>query len=294
MAVFSERASRRVGAEQHSQTEEYANRWKFTGHELDKETGLYYAGARYYDPKISIWLSVDPLAEKYPNISPYTYVANNPINAIDPDGREIRFVIWGKNKSEANRYLVWQNGDAYWTDTGKKYDGTGANKTIDAVIASYKKIEKSGDKALINRLKTLEKSELIHFVGEGTEGGGSYVRKYGQGGFNSDGERQGTVTYFDFSEEWKKHFEESSGVPHSNFATVVHEMEHQFDYEIGNTGDFKYPSSSESPQEIRAVFMENRARKIENKDAKARTTYGRNPIDLKLLKNPPNLKCFEE
>lgn len=43
-----------------------------------------------------------------------------------------------------------------------------------------------------------------------------------------------------------------------------------------------------------AVFMKNRARKIENKDAKLRITYGRNPIDLKLLKNPPNLKCFEE
>jgi hypothetical protein len=33
-------------AEQHSQTADYENRWKFTGHELDKETGLYYAGAR--------------------------------------------------------------------------------------------------------------------------------------------------------------------------------------------------------------------------------------------------------
>lgn len=34
------------------------------------------------------WLSVDPLADKYPNISPYAYCGWNPINAIDPDGRE--------------------------------------------------------------------------------------------------------------------------------------------------------------------------------------------------------------
>ena len=47
-------------AEQHSQTESYENSWKFTGHELDKETGLYYAGARYYEPRWSVWLSVDP------------------------------------------------------------------------------------------------------------------------------------------------------------------------------------------------------------------------------------------
>ncbi len=45
-----------------------------------------------------MWLSVDPLAEKYPGINPYTYVANNPINAIDPDGRDFR-LITQKNSS---------------------------------------------------------------------------------------------------------------------------------------------------------------------------------------------------
>ncbi|GEM_PF-3770226 len=73
-------------AEQHSQTADYENRWKFTGHELDRETGLYYAGARYYDPKVSIWLSVDPLAEKYSNWNPYNYVMQNPVNLTDPTG----------------------------------------------------------------------------------------------------------------------------------------------------------------------------------------------------------------
>ena len=59
----------------------------FNGKELDSETGLYYYGARYYDPKVSLWLNVDPLAEKYPHVSPYTYTLNNPIKFIDPDGR---------------------------------------------------------------------------------------------------------------------------------------------------------------------------------------------------------------
>ncbi|PQL89472.1 hypothetical protein C4S77_12585 [Apibacter adventoris] len=45
----------------------------FNCKELDEETGLYYYGARYYNPRESVWLSTDPLAEKYPNISPYAY-----------------------------------------------------------------------------------------------------------------------------------------------------------------------------------------------------------------------------
>ncbi len=54
--------------------------------ELDEETGLYYYGARYYDPKISLWLSVDPLAEKYPGMSPYVYTYANPLKFEDPTG----------------------------------------------------------------------------------------------------------------------------------------------------------------------------------------------------------------
>ena len=65
----------------------YNNVYRFSGKELDEETGLSYFGARYYNPKWSIWLSVDPLAEKFPDRSPYNYTMNNPINLIDPDGR---------------------------------------------------------------------------------------------------------------------------------------------------------------------------------------------------------------
>jgi len=44
--------------------------------------------ASYYDSDLSSWLSVDPLAGKYPSLSPYAYCANNPVMLIDPDGRE--------------------------------------------------------------------------------------------------------------------------------------------------------------------------------------------------------------
>lgn len=58
----------------------------FNGKELDDETGYYYYGARYYNPKTSLWLNIDPLAEKRPSFSPYVYTLNNPINLIDPTG----------------------------------------------------------------------------------------------------------------------------------------------------------------------------------------------------------------
>ncbi len=65
---------------------------KFTGKERDESIGLDYFGARYYDPALARWHSVDPLASKYPSLSPYNYVTNNPINAFDPDGQDIWFV----------------------------------------------------------------------------------------------------------------------------------------------------------------------------------------------------------
>lgn len=72
--------------EQHSYTEDYNNPYKFNGKELDEETGLYYYGARYYDPRTSIWLSIDPLMELAPNWTPYRYCFNNPVSFIDPKG----------------------------------------------------------------------------------------------------------------------------------------------------------------------------------------------------------------
>ncbi len=49
--------------------------------------------ARHYHPTLSIWLSVDPMSDKYPGVSPYTYCGNNPVRLVDPDGREINPVF---------------------------------------------------------------------------------------------------------------------------------------------------------------------------------------------------------
>lgn len=61
-------------------------RYIFTEKERDTETGYDYFGARFYDSDLVRWLTVDPLADKYPGWSPYNYTLNNPLKFIDPNG----------------------------------------------------------------------------------------------------------------------------------------------------------------------------------------------------------------
>ena len=70
--------------------------YKYNGKELDRELGLdmYDYGARHYDPLLGVWLNGDPLTEEYYSISPYVYVANNPIRYIDPTGEFPIETIW--------------------------------------------------------------------------------------------------------------------------------------------------------------------------------------------------------
>jgi RHS repeat-associated protein len=73
--------------EQRSVTSYYTP-YTFSAKERDTETGYSYFGARYYDADISVWLSVDPMADKYPSMSAYMYCAGNPVMLVDPDGRD--------------------------------------------------------------------------------------------------------------------------------------------------------------------------------------------------------------
>jgi RHS repeat-associated protein len=60
--------------------------WDYKDELVSVENGMYYYSARYYAPPT--FISRDPLFEKYPFMSPYTYCANNPVILVDPDGRD--------------------------------------------------------------------------------------------------------------------------------------------------------------------------------------------------------------
>ena len=110
----------------------YKNALTFTGKEKDSETGFYYFGARYYDPTLSgLFLSVDPMADKYPSISPYAYCIWNPVKIIDPNGESgvgvidrdaktitisMKLLFYGDCATFDNSEVILKNLDALYND----------------------------------------------------------------------------------------------------------------------------------------------------------------------------------
>ena len=125
-------------------TGSFSSMYTFSAKERDSETGLSYFGSRYYSSDLSIWLSVDPMAGKYPSLSPYTYCADNPVKLVDPNGEEIvgtdgkavsysyddkGNVVWSNNASDDTKRI----GNAMLrSETGKEQ--------LDKAIASNTKI----------------------------------------------------------------------------------------------------------------------------------------------------------
>lgn len=108
--------------------------YKYNGKELDRMHGLdwYDYGARNYDAAIGRFTTMDPLAEKYYGISPYTYCGNNPIKYIDPTGMfytgftvDKQGYIAKVNNEGGDKFDVLYNKEKYSLDTQKDYDTSG-------------------------------------------------------------------------------------------------------------------------------------------------------------------------
>ncbi len=120
----------------------------FTGKEWDDEAsiGLFYFGARFYDPVLGVWVSADP-ARIYENT--YLYSGNTPVNLIDPDGRSPWVPILGglvaasaasAEYGAATGDYGWKNSavtlGAYFVGTAAGFGGQGASAVAGTQIAA--------------------------------------------------------------------------------------------------------------------------------------------------------------
>ena len=122
-----------------------ANRYRFSGKEEQGFAGVPWQdfGARMYDPDLARWTTPDPLAEKYPGISPYVYCNSNPVNFVDPDGEawetawDVLNVVYDVGAAVYN-HVTGDHGKARdkWKDAG--YDALAA--VIPGLPAGFSKL----------------------------------------------------------------------------------------------------------------------------------------------------------
>ena len=140
----------------------------FTGKEKDHESGFHYYGARYYWSEVLTgWLSVDPMSDKYPSISPYAYCVWNPVKLVDPDGRE----LWKPEMLEDGTVnYVMEKGDNAKTlqkqydlskDAAQKLYATMRNGKISGAFAK----EITGNEVLKLRVNGSSDSRFLYHLG---------------------------------------------------------------------------------------------------------------------------------
>ena len=173
----------------------------FTSKELDRETGLYYFGARYQDPKLGIFISVDPLAEKFRGWSSYTYALNNPLKFIDPDGRSSK--DWYKDKNGVTRFdrNVKNQADVDKISPGGKYIASEFNTETANYYkdgSAFFKNEHEGYQFMIDNsgMQKGPKLEIEHF-GYITKNGVAVLPKAGKDMWDNDFENSSLRCEFD-------------------------------------------------------------------------------------------------
>ena len=203
----------------------------FTGKERDEETGYGYFGARYMDHELmTMWLSVDPLSDKYPSISPYNYCVWNPIRLVDPDGRDWYEV---ENKETGKKEIKWTDYHSQKEMDKNGIDGTYLGVTVedgDTYYSLFGSREKLGTSAG-NLVRDLDR-EVI-----------KYARSIRMGN-DIEG-----IDYGDFSDVYK--FQESMIGGMNAGGINVH-----------NGSDLHYASADDVQVMVNAIDMQGRLESI--------------------------------
>ena len=137
------------------------NDYLYGGKELQDKFGvdLYDSQARFQS-NTGAFLSIDPMAEKYYSISPYAYCAGNPINLVDPEGREIWIIIDYDKKTRIVKEAVQYKDGKLYTKGGDEYKGE--NSFANRILVVLNDLKESKDKESQQVLNKLETSENKH------------------------------------------------------------------------------------------------------------------------------------
>lgn len=151
--------------------------YKYSSKELDRENGLdlYDSQARWYDPMLPIFTSVDPLSDKNPWMSPFVYCGGNPINRIDPTGNDSYLIIWA---TEPNHYGHAAFGvDNYvWDNEQNKYVSDGTIKVYGLFPKdSYKSLQAVIDKCVEAKFEIENKTTLDDIIKNNFKSGENYA-----------------------------------------------------------------------------------------------------------------------
>jgi RHS repeat-associated protein len=141
----------------------------FSAKEKDLETGLSYFGSRYYSSDLSIWLSVDPMAAKFPHQSNYVYCSNNPIKLFDPNGED----EWEVNESGYIRRIHNDKPDRIYAVSGTQKGEWGERKSdvkpLDVDKSVMSTIDtKNGNTTFYVMNKRKEMNNLFEFLADNT------------------------------------------------------------------------------------------------------------------------------
>ncbi len=181
---------------------------KYSAKEKDEETQYSYFGARYYHSDISVWLSVDPLADKYPSLSPFMYCAGNPVILVDPDGRNFEEweVLLRKDGTIKVNWLSDKGGDNLQIVNFSKENSQGDHIQTAKPIALD--VNKNDFK------KALERNNLIAAQGQG----GAYL-KYDADYANST-RTQGSLIWYNSDGSEAARYKATSGSGNPKYYTL--------------------------------------------------------------------------
>ena len=132
----------------------------FTGKERDEETGYSYFGTRYYDSDLSgLFLSVDPMSDKYPSISPYAYCAWNPVRLVDSDGNEFADFfdrqgnyLGNDGNNDGKVFMLRKGVRAKTENKNVNWGGTLDAKHAEQLTANSDEITMNSDIGMLSRL----------------------------------------------------------------------------------------------------------------------------------------------